>query len=236
MVNQPHVLPHWKQTVIRNAMNPRFAALFAPDEPILAAKAKPPVLLYAGATPRGAFHLPSVLDRLRARRSDFTMEIYCDCLPSRDPNANAEYVNRIRNLPNVTHVGMIGQQELAPRMKRGAILVSPNPWPETSCIALIEALASGLCAVTTNRAVLPETSEGFAQHIAIDDPDHPLRFDIQMPYEAFAEAIDRAMTRWLTRPAEVEHDLRKQIDHFHNRYQWAQRVAPWVEFIRSFET
>jgi glycosyltransferase involved in cell wall biosynthesis len=232
-VNQPFVLPHWKQTVIRNAMNPRFADLFGPDEPILAAKTKPPVLIYSGVTPRGSFHLPAVLDALRPRRADFSMEIFCDCTPSRDPKANVDYIGWMKSLPNVAHVGMVGQTELAQRMKRGALLVSPNPWPETSCIALIEAMAAGLCAITTNRAVLPETGEGFAQHIEIEDPDHPLRFDMPMPYEKFAAAIDRTMSHWLNEPEEVERALRKQIDHFRARYQWAQRVKPWVKFIES---
>src|ERR1700742_3708392 len=74
-INQRHVMPHWKQTVIRNAMNPRFANLYAPGESILGAKAKPPVLLYAGVTPRGAFHLPKILDHLRPKGTDFSMEI-----------------------------------------------------------------------------------------------------------------------------------------------------------------
>lgn len=233
-LNQQHVLPHWRQVVIRNAMNPRFANLYAPGESILAAKTKLPILLYAGTTPRGAFHLPALLDHLRPKRTDFSMEIYCDCAPSKDAKANADYLNWMRSLPNVTHVGMIGQQELAQRMKRAALLVSPNPWPETSCIALIEALTAGLCAITTNRAVLPETSEGFAQHIAIEDPDHPVRFDMPMPYEVFADAIDQSMTRWLQAPEEMERNLRAQIDHFLECYQWPQRVTPWLDFLRSF--
>ncbi len=232
-VNQSFVHPHWQQTVIRNAMNPNFANLFPPIEPILAAKTKRPVLIYSGVTPRGSFHLPAVLDALRPRRTDFSMEIYCDCLPSRDPDANAKYVGWIKNLPNIAHVGMIGQTELAQRMKRGAVLVSPNPWPETSCIALIEAMAAGLCAITTNRAALPETGEGFPQHIPVEDIDHPLRFDIPMLYEAFAEAIDQTLNGWLNQPIETEQRLRRQIDHFVSRYQWSQRTAPWIEFIES---
>ena len=234
-INQPFVPAHWRQIVIRNAMNPIFAGLFPPGAPILAAKTTPPILLYAGVTPRGAFHLPPLLDALRQRRTDFSMEIYCDCTPSRDPKANAEYVSWMRNLPNVTHVGMVGQSELAQRMKRAALLVSPNPWPETSCIALIEALTSGLCAITTNRAVLPETGEGFPQHIEIADADNPMRFDMPMPYEAFAEAIDATMTRWLNQPEATEQALRAQIDHFLGCYQWPQRAKPWIEFIDSFQ-
>ena len=39
-VNQEAVLPHWKQTVIRNAMNPCVALSFPANTGILAAKAK----------------------------------------------------------------------------------------------------------------------------------------------------------------------------------------------------
>ncbi|HUY68619.1 MAG TPA: glycosyltransferase [Alphaproteobacteria bacterium] len=233
-INRPYVLPHWRQTVIKNAMNPRFANLFPPGTPIMEAKTKPPILLYAGVTPRGSFHLPAILDRLRPKRTDFTMEIFCNVAPTRDPEANANYIKWMRELLNVTHVGMVGQTELAQRMKRAAILVAPNPWPETSCIALIEALSAGLTAITTNRAVLPETGEGFPRHIAIEDADHPLRFDMPMPYETFAAAIDEAMTDWLARPDETERRLRTQIDHFTGRFQWAQRAAPWIAFIDSF--
>ena len=56
-------------------------------------------------------------------------------------------------------------------------------------------------ATATNRAVLPETGEGFAQHIPIEDADNPMRFDMPMPYELFAEAIDTTMTRWLSEHA-----------------------------------
>jgi glycosyltransferase involved in cell wall biosynthesis len=233
-INQSLAHPHCKQTVIRNAMNPRAMYLFAPGEPVLAAKAKPPVLLYAGATPRGAFHLPAVLDHLRPKQKDFTMEIYCDCLPSRDPVANAEYLKWIKGLPNITHVGMVGQAKLLEAMKRAAFLISPNTWPETSCIALIEAMAAGLSVITTNRAVLPETAAGFAKHVAVEEPDAPVRFDMPLPYEEFAETVNAAMNEWAAKPKETEERLQKQIVYFKDRYQWAQRVAPWVAFVKSF--
>jgi hypothetical protein len=233
-INQPHIHPHWKQAVLRNAMNPRAADLFAPDEPILAAKTRPPILLYAGATPRGAFHIPSLLDHLRPKQKSFTAEIYCDCTPTRDPKANEDYIGWMRGLPNVTHVGMVEQTELMKKMKRASFMLSPNPWPETSCIAMIEAMAAGLSVITTNRAVLPETAAGFARHVALGDPDHPVRFDMKLPYEEFAEAVSAAMKEWAQYPAETERRLLAQIAYFKAHYQWAQRVEPWKEFIRSF--
>ncbi|MDX2027045.1 MAG: glycosyltransferase [Alphaproteobacteria bacterium] len=232
-INQPHMKPHWQQTVLRNAMNPRAVNLFQTGELILAAKSNPPVLLYAGATPRGAFHIPAVLDHLRPKTSNFTAEIYCDCSPSRDPQSNEHYINWIRGLPNVAHVGMVGQTKLLEQMKRASFLISPNTWPETSCIALIEAMAAGLSVITTNRAVLPETAAGYARHVVVDDIDHPTRFDIPLPYEVFAEAVSSAMKEWNEDLEKTERRLQKQVAYFREHYQWHQRVQPWVEFVRS---
>jgi glycosyltransferase involved in cell wall biosynthesis len=232
-INQPHLRPHWKEAVINNAMNPRFNDLFPPGTSLSAAKTEPPILLYAGATPRGAFHIPSLLDRLRLLRRDFTMEIYCSVTPTRDPDANKAYIDWMRGLDNVTHVGMVGQTVLAERMKRASVFVAPNPWPETSCITLIEAMAAGLVAVTSARAALPETAEGFAMQFPVEDADHPLRFDMPMPLDAFAKAIFEALAARQEHPEEVERRLRAQIAHFTAHYQWTLRVKPWLEFIRT---
>lgn len=233
-INQPHVLPHWKQVVLRNAMNPRAMDLFQHGEKIMAAKARPPVLLYAGSTARGSFHLPPLLEKLRPLHKDFTLEIYSDVTPSRDAESNKKYTDWVRSLPNITHVGKVGQPELLQRMKRATLMLSPNPWPETSCIAMIEAMAAGLSVVTTNRGALPETAAGFARIVPLDDPDHPTRFDMPLPYDLFIAAVKAALDEWAQKPEGTEQKLTAQTAFFRAHYQWAQRVAPWVAFIKSF--
>jgi len=230
-VNQASVRPHWKQVVIRNAMNPAVAASFGPEEKILPAKTKPPILLFAGSFARGAFHIPPLLDKIRKQRGDFSVEMFCNLDPSRDPAKDAEYIGWLRALPNIAHVGMVGQTELAKRMRRAAVMIAPNPWPETSCIALIESLASGLQAVTTARAALPETAAGFARQIPIAMPDDLLRFDMPVDYDAFAAAVLDVLRAREQNAGLVEIQLRRQVDTFLATCQWAQRVAPWMEFL-----
>ncbi len=232
-INQPLAYPHWRQVVIRGAMNPHFAALFDVDEPILAVKTRPPILLYAGTAPRGVFHLPPILDELRKLRQDFTVEIYCNTNPSGSAEQDAQYITWLRGLLKVTHVGMVGQPQLAQAMKRAAFLISPNTWPETSCISMIEGMAAGLSVITTNRAVLPETAAGFARHIAVDTPDDPVRFDMPVPAAAFANAINLAMDEWINLPQKIEQKLRAQINYCLAHYQWQQRPAYWIEFLKG---
>jgi glycosyltransferase involved in cell wall biosynthesis len=232
-INQDRVLPKWKQTVLRNAMNPLAANIFAESESIISAKTKPPVLLYAGGAARGVFHLPPILEELRKTQQDFSVEIFCNTNPSRDPEKDAQYIDWLRNLPNVSHVGMVGQPQLIDHMKRASFFVAPNPWPETSCIALIEAMAAGLSVITTNRAALPETASGFAQHVTIAEADDPIRFDMPIDPAVFAAAISAAMDEQRLQPEQAEQKLRKQISFTNQHYQWSQRVKPWIDFVKS---
>jgi glycosyltransferase involved in cell wall biosynthesis len=233
-VNRAAALPHWKQAVIRNAMNPAVAASF-PTGDILPAKTEPPLLLFAGSFVRGAFHIPPLVEKLRAKRGDFTVELFCNLNPSRDEQKDAAYIGWMRGLPHIAHVGMVSQTELAARMRRASVLIAPNPWPETSCIALIEALASGMMAVATARAALPETAADYAQLISIEAPDDPLRFDMPIDYDAFADAIDTALRGREHEPQQTEQRLREQVDYFQTYYQWQQRVAPWIAFIEDLK-
>ena len=235
-VNQASVKPNWKQAVIRNAMNPAVAASFPAGAPILAAKETPPLLIFTGSFARGAFHIPPLLDKIRPHCKDFSVEMFCNLDASRHAASDTAYADWLRSQPNITHIGMVGQKELAQRMRRATLLLAPNPWPETSCIALIEGLASGLTAITTNRAALPETASGFAQHIPIESPDDLTRFDMPIDYDAFAEAVLKALHEYKTAPTEPETRLRRQIDYFHANYQWEQRVAAWREFILSLRS
>jgi glycosyltransferase involved in cell wall biosynthesis len=189
--------------------------------------------LFAGSFARGAFHIPPLLERLRLQRNDFSVEIFCNLNPSRDPEKDAAYIAWLRMLPNIAHIGMVGQRELAQRMRGAAVMIAPNPWPETSCIALIEGLASGMLAVTTERAALPETASGFALQILMEAPDDPVRFDQPVDYDEFAAAVLEVMRLREEDPGKTEAQLRHQVDYFLTHYQWVQRVAPWVEYVSS---
>jgi glycosyltransferase involved in cell wall biosynthesis len=230
-INQSHAQPHRKQVVIKNGMNPTTMGLFSDGESILANKTKPPILLFSGTVPRGVMHLPPILDELRKKRNDFSMEIYCNTNPSGHAEQDGKYIDWLRSLPNITHVGMVGQMELVQKMKRATLFVAPNPWPETSCIALMEAMAAGLSVITTNRAALPETAAGFARHIVIDDVDDPARFDMPVPHLEFAEAIDAKLDEYASQSGVVEENLQKQVAYCASHYQWHQRVSAWVDLV-----
>lgn len=62
--------------------------------------------------------------------------------------------------PGVTHVGSVAQPRLAAALCEARLWLYPNTFPETSCIAAMEAQAAGCVLVTSSAGALPETAAG----------------------------------------------------------------------------
>lgn len=60
----------------------------------------------------------------------------------------------------VSYHGARSNMEVREALKQAHIFAYPSIWPETSCLAMIEAMASGTHVVHSNLAALPETSGG----------------------------------------------------------------------------
>lgn len=228
-VNQAALLPAQSAAVIHNAMNPLAASMFAPDASITAAKQ--PVAVYAGSTPRGVLHLPAIWPPLHEAFPDLRLQIFCNPAIGTDAAQNAALAAQLRAMPGVEHLGMAGQPELLAHLRDASFFLAPNPYPETSCIALIEAMAAGLCCIATARAALPETAQGFAALVPIVAADDPELFTQPLDHAAFVATARSIIAAWLAAPAAWEARLQTQRDHFLQHFQWRQRVAAWLEFV-----
>ncbi len=69
---------------------------------------------------------------------------------------------RCDELPNVEHLGQLTKQELARiQCEEADVWCYPTEFEEVSCITAMECMAAGMYVLTTNTAVLPETTDGY---------------------------------------------------------------------------
>lgn len=151
--------------VLRNAIAPAFQNLFSDQEALLQAKRSTPLLTYTSTPFRG---LDVLLDTFAELRKEFTqaeLHVFSSMKVYQQDEAHdafAPLYDRCRTTLGVKYCGSILQPELAKALRAIPILAYPNTFAETSCIAVLEAMAAGLFVVTTDLGALAETTQGFA--------------------------------------------------------------------------
>jgi glycosyltransferase involved in cell wall biosynthesis len=219
-----------RSSVLRNAVGPAFTNLF-PDSQILAQKARPPLLAYTSTPFRGLEVLLDVFPRIRAAVPDVILRVYSSMQvyqmsAERDGSRYGRLYEKCRATEGVEYVGSLPQPELAKELIRVSILAYPNNFAETSCIAVMEAMAAGCHVITSDLAALPETTADFGTLIPVDD-------DWSRYRDLFTEATVAELLL-LNRPmSEAEGQLARQVKRINEECTWRRRALEWQTFLAS---
>ncbi|WP_161958055.1 tetratricopeptide repeat protein [Azospirillum palustre] len=215
--------------VMRNGIAPAFATLFGPDEDILAAKAWPPILTYTSTPFRGLDVLLDSFPLIRAAIPGTRLRV-CSSLEAYQVSAGQDpftaLYQRCRETEGVEYLGGLGQVELAGAMREATCLAYLNRFAETSCIAVLEALAAGCLVVSSQLGALPESGAGFARLIPVpqDPQEHAWRY---------AEAAVAALRDLRDDPTGVGRRLRAQVEHANAGTIWEVRARGWMDWFKE---
>lgn len=225
------ILPSRTQ-VLRNAISPIFEGLFPVGESILAYKQKPPVLAYISTPFRGLKLLLDVFPQIRAAvpgtklKVFSSLKVYQTSEEEESAHFSALY-ERCRTTEGVEYLGAVPQLDLAQALKSATLLAYPNTFTETSCISVMEAMASGCQVVTSQLAALPETAHGFAKLI-------PVEGDWQVYQEHFVEQTIALLHQTLNgETTTLETQLAKQVEYFNRSCNWSIRAKEWADWINT---
>jgi len=132
--------------------------------------------------------------------------------------------DRLRNNPKATYHGFQPNPVVREALKRAHIFAYPCIWPETSCIAVIEAMSARCNVVTSNLHALPETCANFATMYGYEE-------DPQLHANVFANVLNMAVQE--INNESIQSRLRFQKVFFDNYYGWELRKAQWNALLTS---
>jgi len=217
--------------ILRNAVAPAFENLFPDDAPILSAKGRPPVIAYTSTPFRGLDLLLEAFPEIRAAVPGVRLRVFSSMSVYQMPRAADEARHgrmyaRCREIEGVEYVGSLPQTLLAGEMRSVMALAYPNKFAETSCIAALEAMASGCAVVTSALGALPETTAGFARLVHFGA-------ERQRYLSDFVEQITEALGASMRNDAQAEMLLRRQVSYIRANATWEARAIEWEQWLGS---
>jgi glycosyltransferase involved in cell wall biosynthesis len=210
--------------VLKNAISPAFANIFN-KKVYEERKNKPPILVYTSTPFRGLNILLDVFPEVRKQVPEVKLWIFSSMKVYQQDDKPFEYLyEKAKLMDGVSYLGSVSQTELAKKLSKVSIFAYPNIFPETSCIAVMEAMAAGLSIVTSNLGALPDTTAGFADLIDLGDSKQEYQ-------KKFTKKILENLKEGFS--AKKYEKLKKQADFANTFYNWDLRAKEWNNFLES---
>lgn len=221
-------LPADRCVVLRNAIAPAFDGLCPEDRPVLDGRPRPPVLAYTSTPYRGLNVLLAAFPLIRQAVPGVRLKVFSSMAvynaTAADADPFAALYDKARAMEGVEYVGALPQPDLARELRAVSCLAYPNIFAETSCIAVMEAMAAGCVVATCARAALPETLAGFGATIPPDD-------DLGAFAGHFVEMLAWLLPRLESEADLFEERLRRQVRHVAATGTWTVRAAEWERWL-----
>ena len=130
--------------------------------------------------------------------------------------------NECKNSKNINYFGFLENKKIIKKLQKMHIFAHPSIWPETSCIAAIESMASGCEVVTTNLGALNETCSPFGKIINFEKTPEELEIK-------YREALLKSIKNFWS--DETQKKLKLQRETINATYSWDVRSTEWKKFF-----
>lgn len=150
-------LPYRESIVIKNGITPIDIAEKKFDGTVR--------IIYHTTPHRGLELLVPVFEEISKRYDNVVLDVFSSFSIYGWSQRDAPYEHlfeRCRNHPKINYHGAVPNERIREELKRSHIFAYPSIWPETSCLAAIEAMSAKNIVVCPNYAALPETTSNFA--------------------------------------------------------------------------
>ena len=212
-------IPESKSLVIKNAI----------EKINIKQKPKDKMNLIYHTTPwRGLSLLLKIFKKLNIENVELSIcsstKIYGEKFDNKLGKTYQNLFEECKNTKNVNYFGFMKNSEIIKLLEKMHIFSYPSVWPETSCIAAIESMASGCEVVTTNLGALYETCAPFGTLVSFDR-------NLDNLEKNFIKTLTNSIKNYWSK--ENQKKLSLQRDVINSTYTWDQRSIEWINFFKK---
>ena len=214
-----------RAAVLRNAAAPAFLA--AELQPL---SWEQPRLAYTSTPFRGLDLLVErIFPRLRQALPQLQLDVFSSmsvyqASADEDLARYGHLYELCRTTPGIRYRGSIAQPALAEELAQTAMLAYPNHFAETSCIAVLDALASGCMVVSSALGALPESAGGWGRLL-------PVPGDWTVYCDQFVELARSWLEAAIAAPEAAERRRQSQAETVRRTLSWHTRAAEWSAWL-----
>lgn len=224
--NLTHGVPYSQSVVIKNAIEP----IDIPDDKSYNGTVN---MIYHTTPHRGLEILYPAFDAISKRCNEFGFDVHLDVYSSfavygweeRDKPYDQLFEN-LRNHDKITYHGFQSNDIVREALKKSHIFAYPSIWPETSCIAAIEALDAKNMVVAPNYAALPETLGEWGMMYQFNE-------DLNAHANIFTNTLFNAAYTIHADNERLNNLLHSQKQYYDNFYSWDTRKMDWLHLLNN---
>ena len=227
--NLSHGVPYSQSVVIKNAIEP----IDMTGEKSYNGVVK---MIYHTTPHRGLEILYPAFDAISQKCTELGFDVHLDVYSSfaaygwesRD-EPYKELFDKCKDHEKITYHGFKSNDIIREALKETHIFAYPSIWPETSCLAAIEALNAKNLVVCPNYAALPETTAEWAMMYQFDE-------DLNKHANVFTNSLfNAAYTIHANGQGQVDiaNLLDSQKQYYDNFYSWETRKHEWEHLLHN---
>ncbi len=231
-LQQSFALDGGRISIISNAVAPAFERL-GERSSFFFLEDRPPVLYYSSTPFRGLGVLANAFPAIARACPGISARVYSSMAPYHGliDEAPHEGAYDLCRRAGMDYVGSLSQPELAAAVRGADILAFPSTYPETSCVTVMEAMASSSLIVSRALGAIPETSAGFARLLA-----RPAAGDATPLPERFAGLVVNAISAARRAPRQTAQLLQAERRYCLTNYNWSAKAREWVALLQQAMT
>ena len=143
------------------------------------------------------------------------------------PERNKQYTQLFddcRSHDHITYHQTLSNDMMKKELENMHIFAYPSIWPETSCIALIEAMSAGLLCVHSAYAALPETAANWTMMYPVNEDHHAHCNQFASHLVEAVKVVDQQF---------MQDRLNMQQRYTNGFYNWDVRAMQWKSMLEG---